>query len=272
MTRRTLAVLSLAVLLSLAGCSGVLGPASTPTTTSDGTPDAGATTTTDDGSGGPIYQPPLSASTVLDGHATALEDGSTFRYVQRSRFRGVNGSGFLQETELTADVDLAADETAVSQNVTLQGESAAYGNATVGYIRIPTDDGPRYRRAPGNLTTPGFYQQPPIGRYVRGLNWTYRGATDRNGSTVYTYVVGDVDQLSPSAHGLDIVDPENVTSIDTRLSVREDGSIDSFEYRVRGVVDGVLVEYSLSVDWRQVGSTSVDRPAWVDDARNATGR
>lgn len=271
MTRRTLAVLCLAALLALSGCSGLLGPASTPTTDSNGTADD-APPTTAAGSDGPIYEPPLSAATVLDRHGSALANASTFQYVQRSQFRGVNGSGFLQETRATADVDLAAEETLVTQNVTLQGESTAYGNASVGYLRIPTDSGPRYRRAPGNLTAPGFYAQPPIGRYIRGLDWTYRGASERNGTTVHTYVVNGTDGLDSGEHGVQIVAPENLTSIDSRLSVREDGSIDAFEYEVRGVVDGVLVEYTLAVEWRAVGSTTVERPTWVDDARNATGR
>jgi hypothetical protein len=272
MTRRTLAALTVAALLLLTGCSGLLGPAGTPTTTGNGPADTDPTATDDGSEDGPIYEPPLSAATVLDEHAAALETAANFRYVQRSRFRGVNGSGFLQETRATASVDLAADETLVTQNVTLQGESTAYGNASVGYVRIPTPDGVQYRRAPGNLTATGFYHQPPIGRYVRGLDWSYRGTTERNGTTVHTYAVNETDQLTASEHGLDIVSPENVTDIDSRLAIRADGSIDAFEYRVRGVVDGVLVEYTVSVDWRRVGSTTVDRPAWVDDARNATGR
>jgi len=271
MTRRTLAALAVALLCLLAGCSGLLGSA--PATPTDGTGSATAgQTTSDDGPTGPIYEPPLDATTVLDRHAAALADAETFTTVQQSTFVAVDGGDFRQETNVTAAVDLDRDRTLVVQNVTLQGESVAYGNATVGYERLSVGDDVRYRVAPDNVTAPGFYARPPIDRYLRGLNYTLEGTETRDGAIVSTYVVDGTEQLTPSEHGLTVIPPENVTSVSSRLSIRDDGRIEAFEYRARGTANGATVEYTIALGWDRVGSTPVSAPDWVSDARNATGR
>jgi hypothetical protein len=268
MPRRTLAALALVCLCLLAGCSGLLGSA-------PATPTDGATTTaptTDEGPTGPLYEPPLDPATVLDRHEAALADAGTFTAVQESTYRAVEGGDFRQQTNVTAAVDLDRDRTLVVQNVTLQGESVAYGNATVGYERLSVGDDARYRVAPDNVTAPGFYARPPVDRYLRGLNYTLDGTETRDGTTVSTYVVDGTDQLTPGEHGLTVIASENVTDVSSRLSIREDGRIEAFEYRARGTANGATVEYTIALTWERVGSTPVSAPAWVSDARNATGR
>jgi hypothetical protein len=266
MTRRTLGYLALACLLVLAGCNGATGPATT-----DGPPDANSTATTaNGGTPDPVYRPPLSPSTVLDEHEAALADGGTFAYQQNSTLRAGTAGRLAQVTNVSVAVDLDGDRALVFQNVTLQGETVAYGNASVGYVRIGTGDGPRYRSASENVTNPAFYARPPIDRLVRGLNYTYQGAETRDGETVFTYAVDGTDELTPADHGLGVIPPENVTSVESRLAVREDGRIVAFEYQASGTVDGQERSYAVSVAWGGVGSTTVSEPAWVADARNAT--
>jgi len=267
MTRRTVGLFALACLLALAGCNGATGPATTAAPT-----DANATVSATPEPSAPVYQPPLSATTVLDEHEGALADAGTFAYQQNTTVR-VGASGRIaQVTNVSAAVDLGGDRALVLQNASFQGETVAFGNASVGYERIETGDGPRYRRAPRNLTNPAFYARPPIGRLLRGLNYTHQGTETRDGTTVSTYAVDGTDALTPADHGLGVIPPANVTDVRSRLVVGEDGRIESFAYRATGTVDGRELRYTVSVGWGGVGSTTVTEPAWIADARNATGR
>lgn len=97
------------------------------------------------------------------------------------------------------------------------------------------------------------------------LNATdYDAAVDeRNGQSVVVYETSDID----GAGGvLGVDDPDNVSSFDATFTVDSDGLIHVANYELVYLVDGeertVTMEFELSA----FGETTVERPDWADDA------
>lgn len=273
MSRNLIAALLLSVLLVLAGCNGTGGQSTTALETT--TPGANETTTATETATppatDPIYETPLDSATILDGHNQVLSSAGTFRYVQNATVRRVDPPGLLQLTNVTADVNLTSDALFVRQNVSLQGTSEVYRNESAfASERRVTAGEVRYREPNPRAINTTFYKLPPLSRYLRGLDYTYRGTEPSDGTTVYRYTVTSTDQLTPGEHGLGVIPPENVQQIDSELLITESGAVRSFSYEVVGNnTNGDALRYSLRVAYENVGSTTVEAPSWLDDAQDA---
>lgn len=265
MDRRTVVSVGLVLLLALAGCNGILDGSDQPGTS---TP---ATTTATQAASGP--HPPLDGTAVLDSHRAALEDATSFRYVQNATVHQRDPPGLLQVTNVSAAVDLGEGTVLASQTVSLQGSTTIYVDGTGDAVeRRSTDEGTSYRTADGTAADPEFYATPPLDRYLDGLNFTEAGTTTVDGVTVTTYEATELSRLSPDEHGLTVIPPENVETVDSRIRIDETGLVRSFEYRVTGTNEnGDPLAYQLSLSFDDVGSTAVSAPPWLSEARNATG-
>jgi hypothetical protein len=274
MNRNLLAALLLSSMLVLAGCNGTGGQSTSPTNTTaapgaNGTPTGTATATPPTTE--PVYDTPLDSTAVLDGHNQALSSGGTFRYVQNATVRRVDPPGLIQLTNVTAGVNLTSNALFVRQNVSLVGSSQVYRNESAfAYERRVTAGEVRYQDPNSRAINTTFYKLPPIARYIRGLDYTYVGTETSDGTTLYRYTVTGTDQLTPSEHGLGVIPPEKVAEIESELVVAEGGAVRSFTYDVVGNnTEGDTLRYALSLQYENVGSTAVQAPPWLDEARAA---
>lgn len=273
MTRNLTAALLLSVLLVLAGCNGTGGqsPTALNTTTAPNGAGTSATGTATPATAEPIYETPLDSAAIVEGHNQALSAAETFRYVQNATVRRVDPPGLIQLTNVTADVNLTSNAVFARQNVSLIGTSQVYRNESAfAYERRVTAGEITYRDPNSRAINTTFYKLPPIARYIRGLDYTYEGTESRDGETVYRYTVTSTDQLTPSDHGLAVIPPENVQEIESELVLGEGGVVRSFSYEVVGNnTNGDALRYNLRVAYGNVGTTTIEAPPWLDEARAA---
>lgn len=263
MIDRPAAVVLLALLALTAGCNGLGGDATkttaeTPTHTQTPTPE-------------PIYDPPLSGETVMEPHQNALETAETFRYDQRAVLYDRDRPGDRQFTILTADVSLSENRVFLDQNVSLVGDSQVYGKDGSGYQRLERPDGVQYRTASEEDLNTSFYARPPIDGYLDGLDYVYAGTSTENGTTVHTYRVTNTSQVTGPTSNFRVVPPANMSEVRSTVRISERGIVRSFEYHVVGQSGDLTVVFDIRIEYTGIGSTTVEEPAWLPEARNATG-
>ncbi len=261
MNRRTVSVLLLVALATLSGCAGLFGgePSQTPTN---------GTNTSE-----PVHELPLDGSGVIDAHTAALDDAETFTYRQNATARQLgNRSGIINYKNVTAQTNLAEGSLRSEQELAFQPSRAAYvdgqGNA---YIRQSAGDNASYQRFDGDEADTTTYRDPGIAGYLDGLNFSDAGTETVDGVTVDRYEVTDPSQVNASAHDPEILTAEGIETISVTVAVDRDGVVRSFEYHVTGEnANGDPLGYHLSLQYSDVGSTTVSEPAWLSEARSAT--
>lgn len=268
-----------AVLL-LAGCSG-------PPTLTDPDPTT-ATVTPVDVPADYAYAPGVTEAGVTEPDTLAVAHesvlaGSSYRITSNRTVRYANGT--LRE-QLLVDVALAADGTYLASAATrgpaapvFLGRPPANGtywsNGTV-YVRKLTRDG---RTTYNQFETPGsgaatwqyWTRTVPFG----GEQATPRRFYESLFAAVPVRVVGEVSAGNATTYRLvgeeprttqfvdEVADPRNVRLVAT---VRDDGLVESLSLRYEGEVDGATVRVVRTVRYRNVGSTTVERPPWFEKA------
>jgi hypothetical protein len=261
MNRRTVSVLLLVALASLSGCAGLFGGETTQTPTND----TNAT--------GPVHELPLNGSAVVDTHAAALDDAESFTYQQNATARQLgNRSGIINYKNVTAQTNLAEGSLRSEQELAFQPPRAAYvdgqGNA---YTQQSTGANASYQRFDGDEADTTTYLDPGIGGYLDGLNFSDAGTETVDGVTVDKYEVTDPSQVNASAHDPEILTAESIETISVTVAIDRDGVVRSFEYHVTGQNEnGDPLGYHLSLQYSDVGSTTVPEPDWLSEARSAT--
>jgi hypothetical protein len=106
--------------------------------------------------------------------------------------------------------------------------------------------------------------------FVNAFEFEHAGTESVDGTTTHVYEASGFESLNQSAPGFGDLDEENVTSIDARVYVTGDGLVKQFEYGL--TVDTEQGEASIAIEQRyvEVGSTNVEQPPWLDDARENT--
>lgn len=252
MTRRTVALLALTVMIGLSGCSGLFGGQGTPTPSQ------------------PVHDAPLDGQRVLEMHDSALTAAGSFRYQRNETARLHTERSLMTSHNQTVQANLTADTLRSRADVSLQPERDTYATGGTVYQRQATAAGVEYVRSEVNATT---YTRAAIDGYFAGLEFSKAGTSTVDGVTVDRYTVTKPSQIEPSAHNTALVSADNITSISATVDIDRQGVIRAFDYRVTGRnAVGDRVTHSLSVRYTDVGSTTVPEPDWLPDARNATDR
>ncbi|MFB6084465.1 MAG: hypothetical protein ABEJ94_09495 [Halorientalis sp.] len=262
MDRHRVALIALVAAVALAGCGG-LGGSGTPTDRP-----SNATSQT----AGP-YDLPLNGSEIRERHRAALIDAGNFSYRQRAVARAAGSGALLEYTNVSVRVDLSTGAYRFFENATATYPTAAYvtPNGTA-YVRQRSPGQIAYDRQSSSGNGTDAYLYPPIGRYLRGLDYDYEGTDRVNGETVHVYAANSTDALDPDEHGLTALDPASLTDLSAELRVAADGSIRTFRYDVTGTGPrGDRIRYVVRVEYARVGSTTVPEPSWLDQAKRVTG-
>lgn len=274
----------LTLLVVLAGCNG-LAPATSPTVSDEQTasPAVSPTETTP----GQEFPPGLTTEGVSepfalsDAHAAALDTSYTVR--EAATIRYANGTVHTNET---SNVAVASNDSRYRYTSTVRGTASnfvgggegtltAYSNGTVVLQRVEHADN----------TTYGIYTTSS-GDPVRPSE-VYHG-TPRNAERIVT-LFGEAENVSVAERtggaydlratllAVDALDVRgttirNVTDVELTATVTADGLVRSYELSLRGTVDGNAVTVTERTRYSGVGSTTVARPGWYDEATaNGTG-
>jgi hypothetical protein len=261
--RKQIAAIAVASLLIFAGCSAG-GDGGTTTAAPETTTAPGDTTPETDDE--PIYESPLDAATVADNHESAISDAGTFTLESTS-----NQSQGDQSFSVTSSVaaDLSSGEYFSEQNASNRlVQTYGYGNGTA-YQRLQFSGETQYM-IPQQSPNASQLASGDLKSFVNAFEFEHAGTESVDGTTTHVYEASGFESLNQSAPGFGDLDEENVTSIDARVYVTGDGLVKQFEYGL--TVDTEQGEASIAIEQRyvEVGSTNVEQPPWLDDARENT--
>jgi hypothetical protein len=260
--RKQIATIAVAALLVFAGCSAG-GDGAATTTAPEPTGDAPTTTTA--GSGGDaVYESPLDAATVADNHASLVRDANTFTLVSTSN-QSQGPQTITVESSIAANLE--SGEYYSVQNASGQTvEVYSYGNGTA-YQRTSFGSGDTSYSTPRQTTNTSQLAGTQVESFVNAFTFSHAGTESVDGAEAHVYEASGVETLNESAPGFSGLDTENVTSIDAHVYITDDGLVKQFEYSL--AVDTQNGEASISVrqQYVDVGSTTVEAPAWLDEAR-----
>lgn len=290
--RRTVCSLSLAVMLVLAGCSGLGGsdtetePAGTesPATTDTESPmsesSADEPTPSD-----PVDSPRsefgwltdsgVNETSLVRAHALTVNNESSYatQAIQRTvatesdnesvtRY-GLAASATQQRSRLTLNRTLRTGSRTQTDNrtryrtVTDGSEMVYYRTAVDGNVSYRVQEDP-YR----NFST--FYRQSTGYDLTFALTefaLNYDEPVQREGQTLYRHT-GDSIKTGSSFAG-------NATNVSVTVLVSERGVIRSLEYSFDTTNDGIPIRYVYTFETTGLGETTVERPGWVDEAQSS---
>lgn len=260
--RRVLAVLVVGIAVATAGCGG--GSTGSPTPASPG---AGTTPSTPGGDtpAGFAYPPGVTERGVADVDAllSAHRSGLSGRSVRVAIRYDVSTNGSGERVNFSGAVDPAADRAVL--HVDLAGGSADYyaeGNDT--YARQVAGTETRYRTGVdvAGLTERRLGSDRFVESALRTANFTPSGTVTRDGTTLLELTATDVDrQLAGGRNG--------TRTVEGRLLVDGDGVVRHAVVRATVETDaGGRYEYGVEVHLTDVGTASVERPDWLDEARD----
>ena len=254
-SRSPLALLAVAGLVALAGCSAALpGGDASPSPDADLEP------------ADPLYEVPLEDSSLLADHEAALEARGSFTVVQNATMNNMDGQRYQSRTRARVS---PTDGTVYS---THRPEPVAqiyrYGNGT-SYLQVVSADSRSYERNPPSNRSAAEWARQSISGVVSLVDFEHVGATTRRGERVHVYRATDPEDvntsvLAPAAERVE-VDLLNAT-----LAVRESGLVTALGIQYTLALDSGQRSFDRTTRFSRFGTTDVSPPAWVDDARAAT--
>jgi len=233
--RPALLVLLTASLVVLSGCPGDPEPGDFP-------PGANETGVSED---------------IVEAHDATLTSLDSYTYVV-TRDQLVAGELQAVEYRLRADADDGR-----YRSVTTVGDvtRTAYYASGTSYRKQAGGDGNSYEVVDDEPapTTQVRNFNAHIERLASTTNLTFQGSEDSgDGETLYRYTASNV-----SAQFVTTLPASNVS---VEFAVTREGLVRMVQFEYDVLVDGESREGTFTVELRQVNSTSVSRPGWVDDA------
>lgn len=262
LVRQTAALCCIALVL-LAGCSGLPGVG---------------------GGGGAAYtaaDEPLNTSALQGDHTENLREAGSFT-VTLNGTSTVGNDTSTQQTVVRADLE--ANRTYQSSQVDqrLAGQSSGvaselYVEDGTGYARFVLGTGNQSQaqyqtvdlsQLPAGSSAPSeqFLTLDQYFAITEGANWTQEGTESFRGTTVTRYTIEDDYNGSALTGG----SGANVTDFGATLLVTADGTVRSFGFDATVEQQGRTVNVSNTLVVTDVGSTTVEEPEWLDEARNAS--
>jgi hypothetical protein len=208
------------------------------------------------------FTPPVDAAGIREAHAARLDESGTFTFEQRSQLRSDDVESLPPARTLTVRVDLGRDRL-LAESVTGERRSVAYRDGTERYERVEDGSGDVEYRTPSDSLQPDFMLEPSLLRDLGNVTLAHEERADG-----HAYTASGVDALSGSVLGVPRAD---VTDLELSVVVTDGGRLESYSYTV-GIEqdDGATYSASVTAEFTEVGSTDVDEPAWLDEARAAT--
>lgn len=252
--RRTLAVVALAVLLALSGCS-VLG--------GDGTPTAEPGLSPEDAPPGVSAEnESLDNSTaLLEAHSAALLD-SGFRYeIQTNATVAQQG----EVRQVRRQQVMRVGPGAAQYNYTTINPGSRFdvwGNQSVQAAKFQFDDRVQYRSgepaAPMSLTAQNLFA-----RYLSSGEWTVTNVTERDDGPTLIALTSTTPPTEPGGV------PRNATDIrdyEAQVVVDTEGRIYQFEAGGTYTIDGEEGSFRILYVLRSLEDPGVTRPPWLSEA------
>lgn len=238
----SLGVVTLAILVALAGCLG----------------------------GGAPYKQSPPPEKVEQKHTTALRDAGSFIYNSHT---STDAAIIERSANVTAAVEL--DPSTRLVRVTESGDTSALYVPPNGqpYSREVDGDTVEYDRISNDsVRNVSRYMQPPLENLTRSYTFARNGTTTIGGQKTWVYRA-NASTLNESTAGPiaeTVSELENVNTTIT-LYIRSNGLVKRVSYRASATVAGQSVSLTYRLTYTDVGSTDVTEPSWLDEAKSVAG-
>ena len=216
----------------------------------------------------PVYGPSTTVPDVLDGHQQAIESSDSFRYNISTTISARNGSDQQSSQNVTARVNTATGALYVRQRLGERAVVEGYtdGNGTA-VRRVSSQGQSRVEAVDADNVNVTGYVRPNLGGQFDGLNYTHRGTVERDGHLLHNYTVTSDDLGLAQSQTVGPLSSSDVTTVESRLLVTDDGVVRSLTTRLTGQVNqNSTYVYSIDIGYDGVGSTTVTEPEWVGQA------
>ena len=210
----------------------------------------------------------LDGENVSSDHAAAIEDAGSYTF--DVSFEAADGESSLS-IDAHIEADMESGEAYSVQESNLFGNQTTYkytsGDATYEKtVREGDEENAQFASSeesqvePVN-TTPSF--EPTL---VDGLEWSQEGTEEHGDVGVTRYESSGVANVTALVGAG--TDAENVTNVSATMLVDADGVVRQYDltYTVEEGDSETTVTYE--VETSAVGSTGVEEPDWLDEARN----
>ena len=264
--RRDAAAALLVVCIVLAGCTGGTGGART-------TPAAETTetVTTTDSTTAETTTPPTSERLAAD-HAAALAaaDNFTLRWSASLSAESANETD-PASMNYAAFVDVATGELLHRENSFGVSTTTTYVSAsgeTYQRTDVPSANAVEYQR-PFRDYAAADYRNDSLDSLLGAFEFEADGTTTLDGERVQVYAVASLDRVRNPDANVTRFDPEKITAFEVHLYVAESGLVKRLTLSSEAEIDGETRTFTHRIEYEDVGSTSVESPSWLDEAKEA---
>lgn len=267
MTRSWFAPVFLAVLVGLSGCSLLGGPSPTPATPG-GSPSPSPTPT-------PVPYPAGYGATGVADADRAIQAHVDGVQAQESYIVEFNGTALTNRSVGTINAlqatNLSTDRAYSIIRVGGRGTTTRYYADGSVYVRTdpPGANNTRYSSANATFRPRAFTGVEQVEPLVRNVSY---GAPERiprtDGGAFFRYSTSGVENVTDLRSILgDTIDRRNVTELRVGIVVDGDGVVRRAAYDATITRDGEALQIATEVKVLGFGSTTVDPPDWLDEAR-----
>lgn len=250
--RRQFAALFVVALVAVAGCAGGGGPAA------DGS---------DAPSGDAIYETPLDAEAVADGHMDALTDAGSYT-IESDATQSSSARNQTVETSGVVRGDLSSGAV-YSRTETSQRTIELYAGAEGGtYQRFVVGNQTQYQNVSGQAGNASQYARTTVSSFVGLFNFSYAGTESVDGQTVHVYEAADGASLNTSSPAFAQLNESNVDAASATLHVNQNGVVTMAGYDLTISFQGQTQSVTTTQRFTAIGETEVTEPDWLSEAKS----
>lgn len=260
MHRRTTPILLLVVALLVAGCAGAVD---------DGPSDADAPAASDGADtptpAGPVYELPLDGATIATAHEQTLASAGSFTVETNVTVESTDDGGFSVQTTSAVDRERG---TMLVRGTTgeIAGQTTYVAPDGTAYQRLETATGEAHYQQMADAPAVSGYFELPVTDLVDQATFTYVGRSQVAGVSVAVYEVTDLEELVAPGQ-VSGTDTGSLQAFEVRMAISDDGLIRQFHYHVETEIDDTSRTITTSILFRDVGTTTVEPPDWLDEAK-----
>lgn len=240
-----------ALLVVSAGCLGILtGPTADNVDYPDGYAQSGVTD-------------PSDAASL---HANETVDSGSFASTYQVEYQLENKQVNLSEKR-TVNVDT---ETYVAHSTGASMDSDQYASEGTAHIRVNRQDGssPVYRKQSATFDETSLTYESSMARFLGNVNYSEVSVSEENGNTLITYTGSDVNESGPLASQSEV---NNVEDLHSKLVVDTEGRVHLFTLSATVTTsDSSTASISFTLSFSEHGSATVQKPDWLDEAKQNT--
>lgn len=261
MRRQVVIAIALAAMIALAGCSGILGDGNQTTTPEETTTEAPETVNYPDG----FNETGVTNTTeATKNHLNGFEDAGSWHVVYDAEFNQ-EGQDAVTVRE-TRTVEVTENETQELTTVDApNAQQEMFANATHTYRMMTQENQSFYSFQKQGMNTARSTYSDMFVSFLGSIDYEQQSTSEQDGQTFITYEGVELTEDNQLEQG-----NQTVENLQSTLVVDEEGLIHEFTFEGDVVQDDGTNQVSFSVTFSDVGSATVDEPAWLDEAKNDT--